>query len=189
MLPYLLVCPAAAGQLLLVGITSWCNPTNMPIPADEGDGRDLRDGSHIGSTHAWLCLPESHASQALGCPSVSFCVNHTACIHPAATAAAAAGGPVYVSDRPGQHDFDILRRLVLPDGSVLRCQLPGRPTPDCLLCDVSRDGKTVLKVRARVALIKVEIPDCCMTTGFPLQLLPPRSCCRSALQLHAGYHR
>ncbi len=59
---------------------------------------------------------------------------------------AIAGGPVHVSDRPGHHDFAILKRLVLPDGSVLRCQLPGRPTPDCLLSDVSRDGKTVLKV-------------------------------------------
>lgn len=27
------------------------------------------------------------------------------------------GGPVYVSDRPGMHDFSLLRRLVLPDGS------------------------------------------------------------------------
>ena len=57
-----------------------------------------------------------------------------------------AGGPFYVSDRPGQHDFAMLRRMVLPDGSVLRCQLPGRPTADCLFADVSHDGKTVLKV-------------------------------------------
>ena len=27
------------------------------------------------------------------------------------------GGPVYVSDRPGRHDFALLRRLVLPDGA------------------------------------------------------------------------
>jgi len=51
-----------------------------------------------------------------------------------------------VSDRPGLHDFALLRRMVLPDGSVLRCQLPGRPTADCLFADVSHDGKTVLKV-------------------------------------------
>lgn len=51
-----------------------------------------------------------------------------------------------MSDRVGHHDFGILRRLVLPDGSVLRCQQPGRPTADCLFADVARDGKTVLKV-------------------------------------------
>ena len=57
-----------------------------------------------------------------------------------------AGGLVYVSDRVGEHDFALLRRLVLPDGGVLRCRLPGRPTTDCLFRDVSRDKQTVLKV-------------------------------------------
>lgn len=57
-----------------------------------------------------------------------------------------AGGMVYVSDKMGDHDFGLLRRLVLPDGSTLRCCLPGRPTLDCLMRDVSRDGRTVLKV-------------------------------------------
>ena len=27
------------------------------------------------------------------------------------------GGPIYISDKPGHHDFHLLRRLVLPDGS------------------------------------------------------------------------
>lgn len=70
--------------------------------------------------------------------------------HPAAllhaTARAVSGGPIYVSDRPGHTDCNLLRRLVLPDGSVLRCRLPGRPTTDCLFEDVSRDGRTALKV-------------------------------------------
>jgi raffinose synthase len=54
---------------------------------------------------------------------------------------------VYVSDRPDHHDFDLLRRLVLPDGSVLRCRLPGRPTADCLFANPACDGKAALKVR------------------------------------------
>jgi len=70
--------------------------------------------------------------------------------HPAAEAHAAAravsGGAVYVSDYPGKHDFELLKRLVLPDGSVLRAALPGRPTADCLFSDVLRDNKSVLKV-------------------------------------------
>ncbi|KAK1374817.1 hypothetical protein POM88_031010 [Heracleum sosnowskyi] len=45
-------------------------------------------------------------------------------LHPAADYHAAArsvgGCPIYVSDKPGNHNFDILRKLVLPDGSVLR---------------------------------------------------------------------
>jgi raffinose synthase len=62
-------------------------------------------------------------------------------------ARAVSGGAVYVSDKPGQHDFTLLRRLVLPDGAVLRALLPGRPTRDCLFADVLRDRQTLLKVR------------------------------------------
>ncbi|KAL8469571.1 hypothetical protein ACS0TY_032424 [Phlomoides rotata] len=62
-------------------------------------------------------------------------------------AARAVGGcAIYVSDKPGQHDFNLLRKLVLPDGSTLRAKLPGRPTRDCLFSDPARDGKTLLKI-------------------------------------------
>ena len=70
--------------------------------------------------------------------------------HPAAllhaTARVISGSGIYVSDKPGAHDFDLLRRLVLPDGSVLRPKLPGRPTKDILFSDVLKDNKTLLKV-------------------------------------------
>ena len=49
---------------------------------------------------------------------------------------------------PLPRSFDVLRRLVLPDGSVLRALLPGRPTRDTLFADVLRDGASVLKARA-----------------------------------------
>lgn len=45
------------------------------------------------------------------------------------------------SDKPGQHDFNLLKKLVLPDGSIMRAKLPGRPTKDCLFTDPARDGK------------------------------------------------
>ncbi|KAG7023090.1 putative galactinol--sucrose galactosyltransferase 2 [Cucurbita argyrosperma subsp. argyrosperma] len=62
-------------------------------------------------------------------------------------AARALGGcAVYVSDKPGNHDFKILRKLVLPDGSVLRARHAGRPTRDCLFRDPVMDGKSVLKI-------------------------------------------
>ena len=56
------------------------------------------------------------------------------------------GCPVYVSDHPGKHDFEVLRQLVFPSGRVIRCRQPGRPTRDCLFRDVNRDGRTALKV-------------------------------------------
>uniref|UniRef100_A0A0D6R2D3 galactinol--sucrose galactosyltransferase n=1 Tax=Araucaria cunninghamii TaxID=56994 RepID=A0A0D6R2D3_ARACU len=71
-------------------------------------------------------------------------------LHPAAEyhgAARAVGGcAIYVSDKPGIHNFDLLKKLVLPDGSVLRAQLPGRPTRDCIFVDPARDGKSMLKI-------------------------------------------
>ncbi|XP_057768021.1 probable galactinol--sucrose galactosyltransferase 6 [Salvia miltiorrhiza] len=71
-------------------------------------------------------------------------------LHPAAeyhgSARAISGGPVYVSDAPGKHNFELLRKLVLPDGSILRPRLPGRPTKDCLFSDPARDGVSLLKI-------------------------------------------
>ncbi|XP_051128267.1 probable galactinol--sucrose galactosyltransferase 1 isoform X2 [Andrographis paniculata] len=71
-------------------------------------------------------------------------------LHPMAeyhAAARAVGGcPIYVSDKPGNHDFDVLKKLVLPDGSTLRAKLPGRPTIDCLFSDPTSDGKSLLKI-------------------------------------------
>ncbi|KAI4306268.1 hypothetical protein L6164_029561 [Bauhinia variegata] len=71
-------------------------------------------------------------------------------LHPMAEyhgAARAVGGcPIYVSDKPGHHDFNLLKKLALPDGSILRAKLPGRPTKDCLFSDPARDGKNLLKI-------------------------------------------
>ncbi|KAK7388636.1 hypothetical protein VNO78_23458 [Psophocarpus tetragonolobus] len=71
-------------------------------------------------------------------------------LHPAAeyhaSARAISGGPLYVSDAPGKHNFDVLKKMVLPDGSVLRALLPGRPTKDCLFSDPARDGVSLLKI-------------------------------------------
>jgi allantoicase len=47
----------------------------------------------------------------------------------------------HYSDKPGKQDFKILRKLVLPDGSVLRARYAGRPTRDCLFEDPVMDRK------------------------------------------------
>lgn len=63
-----------------------------------------------------------------------------------AASRAVSGGPIYVSDSVGQHDFSLLRRLALPDGTILRCEGYALPTRDCLFADPLHDGKTVLKI-------------------------------------------
>lgn len=61
---------------------------------------------------------------------------------------AVSGGPVYVSDKPGSHDFQLLRKLVCSDGRVLRCDGPGLPTHDTLCFDPTQDN-VPLKIRNR----------------------------------------
>ncbi|GMY27934.1 stachyose synthase-like [Fagus crenata] len=56
------------------------------------------------------------------------------------------GGPVYVSDKVGRHNFDLLRKLVLPDGTILKCQHYALPARDCLFENPLFDGKTLLKL-------------------------------------------
>lgn len=63
-----------------------------------------------------------------------------------AASRAISGGPIYVSDSVGQHDFSLLKSLVLPDGSILRCEHYALPTRDCLFEDPLHDGKTMLKI-------------------------------------------
>jgi raffinose synthase len=69
--------------------------------------------------------------------------------HPAgafhAAARAISGCAVYVSDKPEAHDFALLRKLVLSDGSVPRADGIGRPTRDCLFHDPTRED-VLLKI-------------------------------------------
>lgn len=58
---------------------------------------------------------------------------------------AISGGPVYVSDKPGEHDFALLRKLVCSDGTVLLADGPGLPTADTLCVDPTRE-RVALKI-------------------------------------------
>ncbi|KAK7354018.1 hypothetical protein VNO80_19474 [Phaseolus coccineus] len=63
-----------------------------------------------------------------------------------AASRAISGGPIYVSDCVGNHNFKLLKSLSLPDGSILRCQHYALPTRDSLFEDPLHDGKTMLKI-------------------------------------------
>jgi raffinose synthase len=62
-----------------------------------------------------------------------------------AAARAVSGGPVYVSDKPEEHAAEVIQRLVGSDGSVFRCDAPGRPTLDVLFSDPTRED-VLLKI-------------------------------------------
>lgn len=50
-------------------------------------------------------------------------------------ARAISGGPVYVSDKADEHDFDLIRKLTLYDGTIPLCTGIARPTLDSLFLD------------------------------------------------------
>ncbi len=64
---------------------------------------------------------------------------------------ALSGGPIYVSDKPGEHDFTVLRKLVYRSGFVPHGYSGvGRPTRDCLFRDPVRED-VLLKIFNRNA--------------------------------------
>ncbi|KAK9086271.1 hypothetical protein Syun_028665 [Stephania yunnanensis] len=56
------------------------------------------------------------------------------------------GGPVYLSDSVGGHDFDLIKKLVFPDGTIPKCQHFALPTRDCLFKNPLFDNNTILKI-------------------------------------------
>lgn len=54
---------------------------------------------------------------------------------------AVSGGPVYVSDTLYRSRQEVLSRLVLSDGRVLRCDRPGMPSRDCLTHNPVQGGR------------------------------------------------
>jgi raffinose synthase len=71
-----------------------------------------------------------------------------------ALARAISGGPVYVSDKPGESDIPLLRQLVAADGKTLRADEPARPTRDILFEDPAESGR-LLKVFTHCGAIGV----------------------------------
>ncbi|MHB9132263.1 MAG: Sip1-related alpha-galactosidase [Armatimonadota bacterium] len=99
------------------------------------------------STDFWPTLPASHGLHLYNNAQVSLWFGEF--VHPDwdmfqsghpmgafhAAARAIGGCPIYVSDKPDGHNFDVLRKLVLSDGTVLRAQGIGLPTRDCLFAN------------------------------------------------------
>lgn len=51
-----------------------------------------------------------------------------------------------MSDSVGKHNFELLKTMTLPDGTILRCDYYALPTRDCLFEDPLHNGKTMLKI-------------------------------------------
>ncbi|KAF7806051.1 galactinol--sucrose galactosyltransferase-like [Senna tora] len=119
-----------------VGDDFWCTD-----PAGDPNGTFWLQGCHM--VH---CAYNSLWMGNFIHPDWDMFQSDHACAEFHAASRAISGGPIYVSDSVGKHNFDLLKKLVLPDGSILRCQHYALPTRDCLFQDPLHDGKTMLKI-------------------------------------------
>lgn len=119
-----------------VGDDFWCTD-----PAGDPNGTYWLQGCHM--VH---CAYNSLWMGNFIHPDWDMFQSDHACAEFHAASRAISGGPVYVSDSVGKHNFKLLKKLVLPDGSILRCQHYALPTRDCLFVDPLHDGKTMLKI-------------------------------------------
>lgn len=101
--------------------------------------------------------PESHSvhvftnavnsiwlSEFTGCDWDMFQTKHEfASFH--AAARAISGGPVYVSDKVDEHDYNIISRLTSPDGKIFRAKNIARPTVDCIFSSPA-ENKDLFKI-------------------------------------------
>ena len=62
---------------------------------------------------------------------------------------AISGGPIYVSDKIGRTNPEILRPLLLKDGKILLCDESATPTADCLMKNPTLSG-ALFKIRNRI---------------------------------------
>jgi raffinose synthase len=82
-----------------------------------------------------------------------------------AVARALSGGPVFVSDKPGHHDFELLRKIVLPDGRVPRFPQPGKPPARFLFDNPATSGKPLVLANHSAAGVAVAGFFNCATEG------------------------
>ena len=62
-----------------------------------------------------------------------------------AAARAISGGPIYVSDKVDEHNFELIKMLTDDEGKILRARDIAMPTVDCLFDDI-KDSKNLFKI-------------------------------------------
>lgn len=91
--------------------------------------------------HIYINAMNAMWTSTFAVPDWDMFQTHSAGADIHAAARAISGGPVYVCDYPEKQDADILRRLILSDGSILGCKEPALPAEDCLFTDFTSAEK------------------------------------------------
>lgn len=100
------------------------------FPADRGTTYNLEEGN--AAAHVLQAVYNSLYFSQMAIPDFDMfeSYNPNAVFH--ALARTLNNGPIYLTDKPGKQNFDILNRIVLADGKSIRTDTPLLPTEDCL---------------------------------------------------------
>ena len=101
------------------------------FPEDEGGiGYKMEKGN--AAAHLVMAFYNSLYFQQMVFPDFDMFESHNTNAEFHAIARAINNGPVYVTDKPGHQNFEILRELCYSDGRLIRSSKPLTPTKDCL---------------------------------------------------------
>ncbi len=100
------------------------------FPADKGKTYNLEEGN--AAAHVVQAVYNSIYFSQMVIPDFDMfeSYNPNAVFH--ALARTLNNGPIYLTDKPGKQNFDLLNRLVFADGKSIRADTPLLPTVDCL---------------------------------------------------------
>jgi len=94
--------------------------------------------------HTVKCIMNSLWFQNLTYPDFDMWMTHDNYAVYHSVTRAMGGGPVYLTDKPGRHHWDLVWPLVYADGEVIRLDAPGLPGAQSLFEDPYLSGKPLI---------------------------------------------
>lgn len=119
--PNLINCMSCSAEMLYSARASTITRTSTDFwpKRPETHGEHIHINAHVGLWFGEFVHPDWDMFQS---------AHEAGAFH--AAGRAVSSSPVYVSDKPGEHNFELLRKLVLPDGHTLRTSRPAVPTAE-----------------------------------------------------------
>jgi raffinose synthase len=101
------------------------------FPSDNDDNYKMAYSCNA-AAHVLMCQINSIWFSQFVFPDFDMFQTHRPNAEFHAIARAISGGPAYITDEPGKQNVEILKKLALNNGQVLRADQPSRPTLDCI---------------------------------------------------------
>ncbi|HEX8314928.1 MAG TPA: Sip1-related alpha-galactosidase, partial [Flavisolibacter sp.] len=134
------------------------------FPYEKGENYDLQRGN--AAAHVLQAVYNSLYFSQMVYPDYDMFQSHNpnAVFH--AIARTINNGPIYLTDKPGEQNFDILNRIVFADGRSIRSETALLPTEDCLFqLQEAKLFKTYSKIRTTGLLALLNVADADKVSG------------------------